>query len=355
MIDLPINVHPSVWDAETLACDPSWLVTLEAKELAELHAGVGRILDADKPLESLTRNDFLMPRLAQRLQGWRSQLLHGLGFLQVRGFEPEVNGRAYDACAFWAMGLHLADRFASQNKHGHLLGHVTDLGQSRTNVSQRGPYSSERIPFHVDACDIVGLMCLAPPQRGGQSSIVSSGHLYNVMRERRPELAAALMQPVFRDRRDEVPHGKAPWYAIPVFNWYAGLLSANIEPTYIGSIARHFGGINPHSQQILEAIEYAQALAQELHFDIEFEPGDMQFLHNHTTFHSRKAFADGSNDARRRHLLRVWLLADDARPLPDAFYGRQGDRASIRRPGGIVATHTQLTVPLWSAVEQPRA
>ena len=355
MIDLPLNAHPSVWDAETLAGDSSWLVTLEAAELAELHASVGRILDADKPLESLTRDDFVMPRLAPRLQSWRSQLLHGLGFLQLRGFEPEVNGRAYDACAFWALGLHLADRFISQNKHGHLLGHVTDLGQSRSNVSQRGPYSRERIPFHVDACDIVGLMCLAPPQSGGQSSVVSSGHLYNVMRARRPDLAASLMQPVYRDRRDEVPRGKAPWYAIPVFNWYAGLLSANIEPTYIGSIARHFDGVNPHSEHLLEALEYAQALSQELHFDIEFQPGDMQFVHNHTTFHSRKAFVDGNDDARRRHLLRLWMLADDGRPLPDAFYGRQGDRASIRRPGGIFGPDTRPNVPLWSAVEEARA
>lgn len=355
MRNLPFNTHASAWDPHTLARDPNWLVTLEPAELEELRACIGQILDTAKPLEALTREDFSMPRLARRLQSWRSQLLHGLGFLQVRGFEPEINGRAYDACAFWAMGLHLGDRFVSQNKHGHLLGHVTDLGQSRTNVSQRGPYSSERIPFHVDACDIVGLMCLSPPKSGGESSVVSSGHLYNVMRERRPDLAANLMQPVYRDRRDEIPRGKVPWYAIPVFSWYAGLLSANIEPTYIASVARHFDGVNPHSEQLLEALEYAQTLSQELHFDIEFQPGDFQFVHNHTTFHSRKAFVDGDGPARHRHLLRLWVQADDGRPLPDAFYGRQGDRASITRPGGIFASHTQPNVPLWSAMEEPRA
>ena len=202
---------------------------------------------------------------------------------------------------------------------------------------------------------LFGLMCLRPAKRGGESSIASSGLIYNEMLKRRPQLVASLCAPIYRDRRDEVPPGKLPWYAIPIFNHYGGLLSVNVEPTYIGSVARHFDGVNPHSQVQLQAIEYLQELADELHFDVQFEPGDMQFVHNHVIMHSRQGFEDFDAIAERRHLLRIWLLAHDGRPLPDAFYGRQGDRQSVQRPGGIFDVDTRTNVPLWSAVERPVA
>ena len=342
---------PSVWSAETLRARHDWLIELTAVQSQEIVDSAERALAlCDGDLTRLTRFQFVLPTLGRRFQALRQELLHGAGFLQLRGLVTDGRSRELTATAFWGIGLHIGgDAVASQNRHGHLLGHVTNLGESRDNAAQRGPYSNERIPFHVDCCDVVGLMCLAPARSGGESSIVNSGFLFNEMLQRKPRLAAALMQPVYRDRRDEVPAGKQPWYALPVFNQYAGLMSVSIEPTYIGSVARHFDGIDPHTDTQLEGIEYAQALADELHVDIDFEPGDIQFVHNHVIMHSRKAFED--DPAAPRHLLRLWLLARDGRPLPDCFYGRMGDRATIARPGGIFAGDTRTNVPYFSQRE----
>ena len=49
------------------------------------------------------------------------------------------------------------------------------------------------------------------------------------MRERRPDLARVLFDPIETDRRGEVPAGQLPYFRIPVFNWYAGLLTASIS------------------------------------------------------------------------------------------------------------------------------
>lgn len=351
--------HPSIVSAVDMAGDRSWLVELtesECEALRTMAVNVAGSLERISPddaagaLPRLARDDFYAGPIEAKLRALRARLLHGLGFAQIRGFDTAGLSRLQVGAAFWGVAMHLGDRLASQNQHGHLLGHVTNLGESRTNASQRGPYSRETIPFHVDACDVVGLMCLTPALSGGESSIASSGLIYNEMLRRRPELVEALTRPIYRDRRDEVPPGKAPWYAIPIFNEYAGLLTTSIEPTYIGSVARHFDGNNPHTALQLEGIEFVQELAQELHFDIEFEQGDMQFVNNHMIMHSRKAFVD-PDDGPRRHLLRLWVLADDGRPLPDPFYGRHGDRQSVRRPGGIVGADTVLNVPLFSANE----
>ena len=47
--------------------------------------------------------------------------------------------------------------------------------------------TAERQTFHTDSCDIVGLLCLQEAQRGGDSALVSSNTIWNVMRELTPD------------------------------------------------------------------------------------------------------------------------------------------------------------------------
>jgi alpha-ketoglutarate-dependent taurine dioxygenase len=44
---------------------------------------------------------------------------------------------------------------------------------------------------------------------------------------------------------------------------------------------------------------------------MDLQPGDMQFLNNHVTMHSRTEYQDHPDPARRRDLIRVWLDAPD--------------------------------------------
>ena len=87
----------------------------------------------------------------------------------------------------------------------------------------------------------------------------------------------------------------------------------------------------------LEALDMFDALAKdpELRLDMEFQPGDMQFVHNHTMLHDRTAFEDWPEPDRKRHLLRLWLAAPGARPLPPAYAQRYGS-VEIGDRGGII-------------------
>jgi hypothetical protein len=81
-------------------------------------------------------------------------------------------------------------------------------------------------------------MCLQTAKSGGLSALVSSVTLYNELRAGRPDLACRLFAPFATDRRGEVPPGEKPYFAIPVFNWYAGALSAIYQRQYIDSAQR---------------------------------------------------------------------------------------------------------------------
>jgi hypothetical protein len=64
--------------------------------------------------------------------------------------------------------------------------------------------------------------------------------------------------------------------------------------------------------------------------------------------HDRTGFEDWPEPERRRHLLRLWLAADAARPLPDVFAQRYGS-TKIGSRGGIIVQGTRLQAPLATA------
>ena len=153
-------IDPAGWCAEDLTKSDDWIHEFNQTEIDELGNAIRHFDNNDVDLMALKRSDFHLPKLAHLLFEIREQLLYGRGFVLFRGFPVERFGQLGSALAFWAIGQYLGDGVLSQNKHGHVLGHVTDLGESRKNHTQRGPYSREEIPFHVDCCDIVGLLSM---------------------------------------------------------------------------------------------------------------------------------------------------------------------------------------------------
>ena len=220
----------------------------------------------------------------------------------------------------WGLGRHLGNPVC-QNIRGHMLGHVRDVGViAATNFTVRASQSRERQLFHTDSADVVGLMCLATAKAGGESSLVSSMAVYNEMARRRPDLARRLFEPVAFDRRGEIRDGEGEWYTMPIFNDHQGLLSVSFTGRNVGSSQRHPDA--PRNPQ--DAIDLFTSIAEdpELRLNMWLEVGDIQLVHNHTILHDRTAYEDWPEPERKRHLLRLWIAADGARPLSDAWLPR---------------------------------
>jgi hypothetical protein len=97
----------------------------------------------------------------------------------------------------------------------------------------------------------------------------------------------------------------------------------------------------------VEALDLFDALANDrrLAMHMEFRPGDIQLVHNHTLLHDRTAFQDWPEPARKRHLLRLWLAPPDARPLPPVFAERYGSVIPGER-GGVAVPGLRPNAPL---------
>jgi Taurine catabolism dioxygenase TauD, TfdA family len=337
---------PQAWYGRDMVKRSDWIIHFTPRDLAELDAAVQAHRAGGKQLGEITPENFRLPTLAPKLQQALDELLNGRGFLVFRGFQIDPDDIEAAAIAYLGVGSHLGS-FRSQNAKGHLLGHVKDLGLDISDPKVRYYQTTRELEYHTDSCDVVGLLCLKTAKEGGESRLCSSTTLYNEVLKRRPDLLPLLFNPFPTDRRGEVPSGMKPWFDMPVFHWHEGKLSAIYSGQYIRSAQQNFPEAPRLTSQDHAAIDLLDSLANdpEINLKVEFRPGDMQFVHNHTMLHSRGDFVNWPEPERHRHLLRLWLAPKQARPLPAVYAQRYGSVEPGNR-GGIVCAETVLKFTL---------
>ena len=344
--------NPSAWYGTDMAQRQSeWVTDITSDEVTELEAAANKLLSSERDIAQIAAKDFSLPVLGKKLLTLRENLLHGRGFAVLRGLPVHCYPERISATMFYGIGCHIGHP-RSQNREGHVLGHVRDLGVKGNDPNVRIYQTNERQTFHTDSADVVGLLCLKTAKSGGQSLLVSASTIFNEMQLRRPDLLELLLQPVATDRRGEVPAGEKPYMLIPVFSDYKGYLTIFYQRQYIES-AQRFEDAPRLPELHAEALNLFDDLANDpmIHFSMKLEQGDMQFVHNHSLLHDRTSFVDWEEDAEKRHLLRLWLSVPGDRPLPGIFASRFGS-ITIGDRGGIIVAGSKLNIP-WS-ISSPR-
>jgi Taurine catabolism dioxygenase TauD, TfdA family len=338
----PVN-DSALWYGRDMTPD-KWMHTLTAKEIGEIETAVKRVEASGLSVSDVTRDEFVLPTLGPVLDRINDELINGRGFYLIRGLPIERYSEMQTATAFWGLGQYFGEP-VSQNAKGHLLGHVKDLGHSRKNAGHRGYQTSEELNFHSDSCDMTALLCLTTAKSGGISRVASSAAIHNEMLKRNPNWAKALAQPLYRDRRNEVPPGLPPWYVLPVFSYHEGYLTTSLAPSNIQMAQRHeqVPRLTPDQKEALRQID---VIGGEVMLQFELQRGDIELVHNHVVLHSRTNYEDYEEPERKRHLLRLWMSTPRGRPLPSGYYERYGGYRQGRRPGGIITENTVLNVSL---------
>lgn len=328
---------PAAWYGRDLQDSDDWIELLSEAEVDEVRAAYRTVDDAGTAMLDMTSADFPLPTLSARLEALAAELDQGRGFWLLRGLPIEEMSEREAAFVYWGIGLHMGVP-VSQNARGHLLGHVTDEGMDyRVNSGVRGYQTRLRLPYHTDSSDVVGLLCLRPAKSGGASSVASTTTVFNEVVRRRPDLAGHWFAEWYYDRRNEEQPGDKPWFTTPLAHLDdEGRLSIRYVRSFLDSAQRH-DDVPRRTEEETAFLDLVDEIAHEpgiaLHMD--FRPGDIQFVCNYTTFHSRTAYEDHEEPDRKRHLLRLWLTLHDGRPIP-ADFGR-GTQTGQSGRGGIAA------------------
>ena len=151
-------------------------------------------------------------------------------------------------------------------------------------------------------------------KHGGESKVVSSISVYNELIRRRPDLLGTLCGDYCWSMMGEVDKDESPYYTSPIFNFLDGYLCTSFGPDHIrkGHNLPETPDMTPRQS---ESIRVVEEICEDLHYAMELETGDMQFLNNMVALHTRNGFVDWPEPDRKRLLWRLWLTVPDIRPL----------------------------------------
>lgn len=315
----PLETHAE-WRARDIADRDLWTYRLTDADVRELEAALAYAKARRADVLDVTREDFPLPTLAAKITGFEHELIDGRGFQLISGLPAERYSDADASTIYWGIGMHLGTPWP-QNKHGHLLGDVTDQGKKIDDPTARGnELGPVAMPYHSDGSDLVGLMCLRKARSGGLSTVANALRAHNELVRTRPDLAAVLYQPMIYDYRGEEPPGTPPTYEVPVFTRHGDRLFVRYIRKYIDSARRHPGvpAVTPAQR---EAFDLLDQMCRDPDFNVymDLQPGDMQFINNYHVLHARTAFEDHPDPSRKRFLKRLWLETRQQTDRPAHF------------------------------------
>jgi hypothetical protein len=336
------------WHGRDLERSDDWIETISAEEVAEVEAAMRNVKSQGLELHEVRRADFPLPKLSKRLARIARELEDGRGIVLLRGLPVEKFSDPETRFIVWGVGAHLGIP-VSQSKNGELLGEVRDLGVKLGTPTSRGYRTKEHLRFHTDLGDLVLLLCVHKAKSGGLSRVVSSAAIHNEILKRRPDLLKLLYENYHHSRQGEEAPGQGPWYAKPVFGMREGHFTSQYSRSFVES-AQRFADVPRLTPEQNEALDLLAQLAEELCLHMEMEPGDIQILNNHVTYHSRTGYEDHEEEAKKRLLFRLWISTPNNRPLPEVEGVLWGETEAGAIRGGVPpARGPRYAFPDWKA------
>lgn len=310
----------AAWRGDGLAGRDDWIYRLSDAQVAELEAlGTAFMMD-DPNLRTVAAADYALAVCADAAREWRREVDYGRGFVLVRGLRTELYSDALSGAIYYLLGLHMGDPIRL-NEMGDLMDHV--YATSEKTMDDPTALSSrvrDKLVYHSDSSDIVALMCLRPAMVGGASCLVSGAEIYNEILRRRPDLAPLLLEPFHFDWKRQDHEAPANTYTSPIVSLTDGVFSMYAGSLYILT-AQDYSEVPRLSADQIEVLRLFDEITYEsgMAIEMDFRPGDIQWLSNHAALHARTRFDDWPEPQRRRHLLRLWLSSKETRPTVRGF------------------------------------
>jgi hypothetical protein len=311
------------WLHDDVQDESQWTVELTDEDKRELDRALTIAKEHSDNLLDIGLTQFPLETLATKLKAIERDLIEGRGFVRIRTLDTTKYSDDDLTMLYWGIGIHLGDPWP-QNHYGHVMGDVTDQGKALDDPTIRGNEIGQiGLDYHTDGADLIGLMCLRAAKSGGLSCVANVVAIYNDLVKTRPDLVAALYDPLPYDLRGEQAPGAKPFYTFPVFTEHGDRLFVRFIPQYIYASQRHAEAprVTP---LVREALDTVSAMARDPRYNVymDLQPGEMQFINNYHVLHGRSAYVDEPESGHKRHLKRLWLATRYLKDRPDRFQRR---------------------------------
>jgi len=344
---------PSVWHGKDIKDSKRWIRELTPDAVEELDAALKGLRGME--WSEIRAEDVWLPTLGELWDDIADELENGCGIVKLKGFPVDGYSEEDLRRLYFAIGTHIGTP-VFQNRSGELMRLIRDEGAhvGRTYGETKDEKGSTFLSsyartltngglrFHTDRTDVVGLLCVRQALAGGVSKLASTPAIHNAILERRPDLLDVLFQDYWRSRFGEEgtskdgegATSKETAYPLPIFGLRDGKFTSHYSLTFIEA-AQLAPDVPKLTDAQREAIEMLMQTAEELCFEMTLEPGDLQLINSHVTYHGRTPFEDNAASGKDRMLMRLWLTMRNNRPLPQGHEILWQDIEAGQPRGGI--------------------
>jgi alpha-ketoglutarate-dependent taurine dioxygenase len=301
------------WTRETLT--PSeWSVPLSPAAQDELRAVRDELRRSPVPTELLDPRDYALDACRAVMAEVRRVTANGPMFAVLDRLPMQELAREEAIALYWLLSSLLA-RPVAQKLNGQMFYDVTDTGAKlKPGSGIRPTVTNVDLRFHNDNSynetppEYVCLLCLHPAMQGGISQVMSVATVHRALERQHRELMPRLYRPFWYDRHAEHMPGEPTTFAAPIFERaHDGAIKARL------ALSEIHAGYELRGERMDNETTAALAAVQsvferpELHVELSFAAGQIQYVNNRATGHARTEFVDFPEPERKRHLVRLWL------------------------------------------------
>lgn len=358
---------PLVWKGtEVSAREGEWLAVLSEQDVARIEDGLAhfRGLGLDPP--AISPETFPLPaELRARLDGISATCHDGIGFVVLRGLDPEKYSEDDNALIFMGISAHVAPVRAFQDrKRTQVLCHVVNaaVNMEKEKVTSPG-FTDGAMSFHNDEGEILALYVRDGAETGGRTQIASGWHLYNVLAGKRPDIIKKLAENWVLDSFQD--YSEHPAWAAPCMHVKDGKVMFTFSRyplTGFGPNRKRNKALPPVSEAQLEALNAVEVLARQDAFALPTRKGDVVYMNNLALLHGREQFTEKQQQQQdqkdraftQRHLLKLclrdpvrsWAAPTSLLPVWERIYGN--NRADGSREEHCCLQYAPGQESLWA-------
>ena len=260
----------------------------------------------------INNSEETFPILQQEILDFKKKILiEGIGFFVIDGecfsdFSREETTEIYGKICKALGTLYV------QNIKNEKFVAIKDEGRSMLSGG-RYHQTKEGGSFHTDSPqwekvpNFIGMCCINPAKKGGESKFVSAYSIHNEMLKEHKHFLEMLYTQFHFDKRGEYKSGESPTVLEPIFTYNDNQLKLRYLRDYIND--GHKIQNIPLSKEQNEALDCLDKIIHDENLAVSYElkQYDMVFLNNDRVMHGRTSFEDFENVEKKRLMIRTWI------------------------------------------------
>ena len=291
-----------VWDKHTSSKLENFVVKISNNAITELKNNRNFLNNSEHAFSILQK---------EILDFKKKFLVEGIGFFIIDGkcftdFSKEELIEIYQNVCRILGTLYV------QNDKNQKLVQVQDSGKS---MKSGGRYhqTKEGGSYHTDSPqwekvpDFIGMCCINPAKKGGESKFVSVYSIHNKMLKEHKQFLEMLYQQFHFDKRGEFESKESPTVFEPIFTYNNNQLKCRYLRDYIndGQMIQN----TPLSKEQNEALDIFDKIIHDENLVVSYKlrQNEMVFFNNNRVMHGRTAFEDFEGIENKRLMIRTWI------------------------------------------------